>query len=176
MTNTTTAFAMYGKLGGAEFNYDPISKEEAESLRNNRYEHFKSCLRPDDFIVVENKETGFKRFFRPTESSLVQCRGYAWLITKDFMPQEGAKEGTTGNAVGLIGPSFGLPLTAEEIKKHPKAQKFRMLDDDKEVYYEGVFVDCNDRYTGFEPKDDFGEPNAGCTEIQFREGGAWKTL
>lgn len=169
-------YALYGRIAGQEFNYSPITKEEAKQMKEGRYNEFKTCLRPDDYMVFENKQTGNKNYFKPTASGLVQCRSYAWVITKDLMPQEGAKPGTNGNAVGLIGPRFGLPLTAEEIEKHPKAKKFRMLDDDKNVYYEGYFVDEFDRYTGFEPKDDFGEPNAGCTEIQFLEHGAWNTL
>lgn len=28
----------------------------------------------------------------------------------------------------------------------------------------------------FEPLDDFGTPNAGCTYIQYLQGGKWSTL
>jgi hypothetical protein len=42
---------------------------------------------------------------------------------------------------------------------------FRLFDDDGNLYYEGrVFGD----YEGFEPLDDFGTPNAGCTRIEYK--------
>ena len=49
---------------------------------------------------------------------------------------------------------------------------FRMLDDDGEVYYTGY----SDDNSSFKPLDDFGTPNAGCTEIQYFENGKWETL
>lgn len=52
---------------------------------------------------------------------------------------------------------------------------FRLLDDDGEVYYEGLSTDC-DSDRAFDPLDDYGTPNAGCTEIQYKRGGAWVTL
>lgn len=108
-------------------------------------------------------------------------RKYAWVITKDYHPDPKAKPGTNANAVGVIGPKYGLKLTAEQIQAHPKAQKFRMLLDSDprhpDIAYEGYFVDDGDPHaTGFEPKDDFGEPNVGATDIQYLEGGVWKTL
>ena len=76
-------------------------------------------------------------------------------------------------AVEVIGPS-GCKLSAEEIQKHPGASRFRLLDDDGNVYYEGVISGPD--VTGFEPLDDYGGPNAGCTEVQFHEDGKWVTL
>ena len=49
---------------------------------------------------------------------------------------------------------------------------FRMLDDDGEVYYIGY---CSDD-SSFDPLDDFGTPNAGCTEIQYKVNGKWEAL
>jgi|TARA_R100001530_G_scaffold110783_3_gene78010 hypothetical protein len=40
-----------------------------------------------------------------------------------------------------------------------------MFDDDGVLYYAGLIWGD---YDGFEPLDDFGMPNAGCTEIQLR--------
>ena len=91
----------------------------------------------------------------------------AWTITKDHYPDPDAKPGTNGNATGLSGP-LGVPLTHGQIVSHPEAKRFRMLDDDGEIYYEGFLV--GDEFT---PLDDFGEPNAGCTSIQVQENGAW---
>ena len=39
-----------------------------------------------------------------------------------------------------------------------------MYDDDGGHYYNGVLIGD---YDGFEPLDDFGEGNAGCTEIRL---------
>jgi len=50
-------------------------------------------------------------------------------------------------------------FTKEEILK---GVKFQMFDDDMNLYYEGKIIG---NYSGFEPLDDFGMPNAGCTSI-----------
>lgn len=53
--------------------------------------------------------------------------------------------------------------------------KFRLLDDDKEVYYIGFSDDC-DSERAFEPLDMFGAAD-GCTEIQYlNKRGKWETL
>ena len=44
--------------------------------------------------------------------------------------------------------------------------KFRMLDDDGEIYFEGL-SDDNRTEDLFAPLDDFGMPSYGCTEIQY---------
>ena len=100
---------------------------------------------------------------------------YKWIITKDFSPQPGALAGTNGNALGLAGPrGADDSITADQLP-----DKFKMYDDDGELMYEGV---CNCLTTdaccvdGFEPLDDFGMPNAGCTRIDYLEDGKWNTL
>ncbi len=98
-----------------------------------------------------------------------------WTITIDNQADKGAKPGTNANAVGIVGPS-GATMTHEEIKTHPRRLTFRMLDDDKEVYYCGYAVAEDALDDPFSPLDDFGMPNAGCTELQYLEDGAWKTL
>lgn len=52
-------------------------------------------------------------------------------------------------------------------------QKFRLFDDDGELYYEGVATARVD----FAPLD-WAENDAGCTEIQYKnpKTGAWETL
>lgn len=101
---------------------------------------------------------------------------YAWVITKDVNPDPKAKPATNDNATGLIGPSNALPLTADEIRTHPKAKRFRMLDDDGTICYYGYLVDETDKNDmdsyaagdhAFAPLDDFGEPNAGCTKLEY---------
>ena len=69
-----------------------------------------------------------------------------WIIDIDHIADPAAKPGTFQNAVGLVGPSSyagdGSELT----------QRFRLLDDDGEVYYEGRSGEDSD----FGPLDDFG--------------------
>ncbi len=102
---------------------------------------------------------------------------YCWKITEDFIATKGAKEGTNDNAKGMIGPSEA----DESLLESPFRRKFRMYDDDNELYYEGIIAG-NDDFSGFEPLDDFGIPNAGCTRIDyqegsiFQEGGIWLQL
>lgn len=56
-----------------------------------------------------------------------------------------------------------------------------MYDSDDILYYEGMFLcnkeECNGE-RGFEPLDGFGEPNAGCTRIDYYNvlKGEWRTL
>lgn len=89
---------------------------------------------------------------------------YAWAITHNV----------------LDGPSEEFPFQGQfsftEILSHPLGVPFRMLDDDGIVYYEGIFVPLSDDATGFEPLDDYGRPNDGCTSIEYREGKEWKKL
>lgn len=54
-------------------------------------------------------------------------------------------------------------------------QNFRLLDDDGWVYYIGVSND-SETEEGFAPLDDYGTPNAGCTEIQYLRNGEWEIL
>jgi len=53
----------------------------------------------------------------------------------------------------------------------PLTQRFRLLDDDGIVYYEGKATADTD----FEPLD-WAAANAGCTEIQYLEQGRWEIL
>lgn len=74
-------------------------------------------------------------------------RKYRWKITRDHLD---------GDAVGVEGPRNRDP----ELKSNPKP--FVLKDDDGETYYQGMLYGD---YDGFEPLEDFGTPNAGCTEI-----------
>lgn len=95
---------------------------------------------------------------------------YGWVITKDYIED--------GHANGTMGPKW-VTLSEEHIRKHGK--KFRMYDDDGELYYEGYNIENEDpgpfeSDPGFEPLDDFGMPNAGCTYIEYLENGKWEAL
>ena len=84
---------------------------------------------------------------------------YAWIITQDNM----------GNDKGLMGPK-GCKATPEMIKSEGK--KFRLLDDDGEIYCYGYFIDLEDNEglgeSAFSPLDDYGEPSLGATDIQYK--------
>lgn len=99
---------------------------------------------------------------------------YAWLITVNHLQMLPGER----SIVGINGPG-NAPLTPEQIKNHPKGQKFRLLDSDREVYCEGILVDLNNTTTGFEPLDDYGAPGMGATTVQYYESGTdggWKDL
>ena len=91
-----------------------------------------------------------------------------WTITKDHIAEPGDPPATNTNARGMTGPHTAT-LTARQIIEHPDAKRFRMLDDDGEINYEGYIVGSDE----LAPIDHFGEPNAGCTSIQVQENGAW---
>lgn len=99
----------------------------------------------------------------------------AWIITKDKLAEEGAKEGTNSNAKGLTGPRTASQNDMKRLKAG-EGTRFRMLDDDGEIYYYGRWLEddeCTNDYCGepeFSPLDNFGAPNAGCTEIQYDNG------
>lgn len=99
--------------------------------------------------------------------------GYAWAITIDkiFDPKFDKR-----SAAGYMCGPRDAKLDHAEIIKHPKGQRFRMKDDDGTVYYHGVMVDISGHASGFEPLDDYGTPNAGCTTIEYFEKGNWHML
>ena len=89
-----------------------------------------------------------------------------WEITKDLLAAELDCASRAGYSRGKVPPETATP------------QRFRLLDDDGEVYYEGILIDPLDRASGFEPLD-WAQYDSGCTEIQYWEpgkGGGWRTL
>lgn len=68
---------------------------------------------------------------------------------------------------GRIGPRDISPELLADLKAG-KGEEFEMYDDDNNLYYKGRIVGD---YDGFEPKDDFGGPNAGVTGIKL--SGKW---
>ena len=81
---------------------------------------------------------------------------YHWVITKDHI-----EKGKNSNA-GTIGPRTAT-LDSESIVK--AGAFFKIYDCDDILYYEGYITGD---YDGFEPLDDFGTPNAGATDIHYR--------
>lgn len=88
-----------------------------------------------------------------------------WIITKDYI--------SDGDDVGVTGPK-GCTLKEEELKT---GHKFKMYDDDNNLCYEGHLFGNKNSYDGFLPLDNFGEPNAGCTRIEYKnDHGEWEML
>lgn len=81
-----------------------------------------------------------------------------WTITSDLVD--------AGKKVGTSSCNFDESKSA--LLKH----RFRLVDDDGEIYYEGLSDDC-DSQSAFAPLDDFGEGYAGCTEINYFDGQSW---
>ena len=79
---------------------------------------------------------------------------YGWAITKNHF--DGQDEGVSNG-----------PLSHDEIIKHKDREFFQMYTDDDELIYSGYIVQDDDSQ-GFEPLDDFGMPNFGCTYIKYR--------
>jgi len=80
-----------------------------------------------------------------------------WIITED---KTGCDPDRTGAA------------SVDHDQAAKLSYRFRLLDDDGEIYYEGL----SDNDSDFSPLDDFGEPDAGCTEIQYFNAGIWEVL
>ena len=81
---------------------------------------------------------------------------YAWIITEDKI---------FGEDVGIKGPRL-IDTKLEKLLKAREGTEFKMFDDDGGLYYAGKIVGD---FGGFEPLDDFGMPNAGCTSIAYRD-------
>ncbi len=96
---------------------------------------------------------------------------YAWVITKDHLydPEDGLP-----SRVGTQGPS---DATEQQLAKAAQGRKWRVLDDDGIVYYEGrIWTEEPGSELDFGPLWDFGAPDAGAVIIQYRQGGKWVTL
>ena len=84
-----------------------------------------------------------------------------WIITTDRI-DNGEKAGTSSRNYNEANAA---------LLRH----RFRLLDDDGEIYYEGMSDDCGSQ-RAFAPLDDFGKGYAGCTEIHYFTDGVWQQL
>jgi hypothetical protein len=82
---------------------------------------------------------------------------YRWKITRDRLENDPEYSDR-----GVEGPGN----LDEDLWSN--ATRFSMYDDDGVCYYEGMLYGD---FVGFEPLDDFGTPNAGCTTIKV--DGEW---
>lgn len=98
---------------------------------------------------------------------------YAWVITFDHLDDQ--KDQT-------VGPRTAQVTSVEELRTaYPMVRKFRMYDDDGELYYTGfigVSYDDDDTEVLFAPLEDYGTPAAGAVRIDYKHltTGAWETL
>ena len=96
---------------------------------------------------------------------------YGWIITKEF---DAVKSGEK-SSVGTVGPS-GITEDVQARLQKGEGTKFRLYDDDGELYAEGLQISDGGEDGEFAPLDDFGMPNWGCTEIKQLLNGEWKTV
>lgn len=86
-----------------------------------------------------------------------------WKITKETVT-----EGTDlETRVGFTSPDY--------VEGTELPFKFRMKDDDGEIYYWGL-SDDNNSEEAFAPLYDLGEPDAGCTSIEYYNNKVWEVL
>jgi hypothetical protein len=90
-----------------------------------------------------------------------------WEVTKDHIA---GAEGEVRD-VTVQSPDF------DDAKADSLIHPFRMFDDDGNLYYEGKSDDA-DSERAFDPLDDYGTPNAGCTSIKYWNGSRskWELL
>lgn len=93
--------------------------------------------------------------------------GYYWCILRDYI--------TNGEDNGRDNSREITPESIRELMDSaPYRTYFKMYDGDGELYYDGYIVGD---FSGFEPLDEFGTPNAGCTEIKLKDNdGVYQTL
>jgi len=82
-----------------------------------------------------------------------------WIITKDCIssPDE-------TNSKGVCSNNYKEEYSYGEGTKLP--HKFRLSDDDGEIYYYG-YANSNNDNKAFYPLEDFAEGYAGCTTIEY---------
>jgi len=99
---------------------------------------------------------GLLRADRKDVEAVLNQAAYRWKITKDWIDDgTNSREGTEG------------PRNLND-SISDNAAEFKLYDDDGNLYYEGIIYGD---YEGFEPMDDFGTPNAGCTMMKL--DGEW---
>jgi hypothetical protein len=88
---------------------------------------------------------------------------YGWIITADFV------DAGIHSSRGLTGPNGIGGVEMITLALSAAGRTFCMTDEDGEVYYTGRIYSDNGAGSqdDFGPLDDFGSPNAGCTEIRY---------
>lgn len=102
--------------------------------------------------------------------------GYGWIIDTDHLSIEYQD---SIDDTGTAGPSNITDEITNGLNKGAGIP-FKIYDDDGELYYSGRIIVPKGEEDGemmFRPLSDFGEPNAGATEIRYEDDkGEWKAL
>jgi len=115
---------------------------------------------------------------------------YAWRISRDVLfgkddPDFPREEWSDA---GVEGPSNAsdalLAILRHPVVNADRVHEFRMLDDDRIVYYYGHITTVAgespwdmDEDAAFGPLVDFGTPNAGAVILQYKNAeGEWETI
>jgi len=97
---------------------------------------------------------------------------YGWIITKDYISEKCGDKST----VGVCGPREMSNEVLSRLK-NGEGIKFRLYDDDGELYLEGLQIEGDSGEEGsFAPLDNFGEGWGGCTELKQYLDGKWQTV
>lgn len=85
---------------------------------------------------------------------------YGWLIYESYI-EDNAFE--TATPVQTMGPR-GISDENEQKLNNGEGAEFELYDDDDMLYYKGRIIGD---YTGLEPCDDYGTPNAGAVHTKM---------
>lgn len=103
---------------------------------------------------------------------------YGWIITRETVSNENDAscpvEFRTKSRKGWTGPRDIDPAVESRLVAG-EGKRFRMFDDDGDLYYEGRYIGPDDE-SAFGPLDDLGTPDAGAVRIDYLENRKWVTL
>lgn len=104
---------------------------------------------------------------------------YGWIIDRETVSDETNAvvdpDLRTSSRVGWTGPRDIAPAIEQQLR-NGQGQRFKMFDDDGNLYYEGRYIGPDDE-TAFGPLTDLGTPDAGATRIDYQgRNGRWATL
>ena len=108
-----------------------------------------------------------------------------WIIDKDHLGNPISEEGTWGGDNGCCVYRDGKPRsqTHDCQTEFPsfggdeQTVRFRIKDDDGELYYEGRMSKVCSVENPFAPLEDFAQPNAGATSIELLgDNGQWDPI
>lgn len=134
---------------------------------------------PIEYNVPADRAASMYGFVTETLRASVTAT-YGWIITKDHLfeadpPSEDVISPAPTSDVGTMGPS-DIPDEIAERLRAGEGAKFRIYDDDGELYYSGRFIGDSEDDHDFGPLWDFGAPNAGATSIRYLVNGKWTEL
>lgn len=108
---------------------------------------------------------------------------YAWIIDRDHLAEAELRNGgkAEDNAKGTIGPRDAPDWACDVLQRaggHNAAlaalrangatvRRFKMYDDDGELYYTGRLISDDVYDDAGRPLDDYGTPNAGAVSIRY---------